>query len=449
MVSAAVIAAANLRWYPPTGSWNLDRNDLAPWTGVAIAAVWMAMLALGETYDSEVVGAGTEEMRKVALSGFTTAAVTAITLYLVKFPLSRIFFVLTIVLGILFLLVGRLALRGVVRSMRRKGHLTHRVLVAGHPARIGELARVLAGDTSQGYEVVGALTRTSDDTVGGLPVVGRVEDLPQVATTLNIESVIVAEGAFTTARGLRHAAWALADSGIHLVVAPGLQDVAFDRLSVRPVGGLPLMYVAPPHRHTVTLFLKRMLDIVGASVAILLATPLVVFAALSIKLHDGGPVLFRQTRVGVDGKRFECLKFRTMVVNAEARLAELMTENENDGVLFKMARDPRVTKPGVWLRRYSIDEIPQFINVLRGDMSLVGPRPPLPREVADYEQEALRRLRVHPGITGLWQVSRRSDLSWEESVRIDLYYVDNWSPVTDILILLRTVLAVVTGKGAY
>lgn len=114
-----------------------------------------------------------------------------------------------------------------------------------------------------------------------------------------------------------------------------------------------------------------------------------------------------------------------------------------------MARDPRVTKPGVWLRRYSIDEIPQFINVLRGDMSLVGPRPPLPREVADYEQEALRRLRVHPGITGLWQVSRRSDLSWEESVRIDLYYVDNWSPVTDILILLRTVRAVVTGKGAY
>ena len=150
MVSAAVIAAANLRWYPPTGSWNLDRNDLAPWTGVAIAAVWMAMLALGETYDSEVMGAGTEEMGKVALSGFTTAAVTAITLYLVKFPLSRIFFVLTIVLGILFLLVGRLALRGVVRSMRRKGHLTHRVLVAGHPARIGELARVLAGDASQG-----------------------------------------------------------------------------------------------------------------------------------------------------------------------------------------------------------------------------------------------------------------------------------------------------------
>lgn len=321
MVSAAVIAAANLRWYPPTGSWNLDRNDLAPWTGVAIAAVWMAMLALGETYDSEVMGAGTEEMRKVALSGFTTAAVTAITLYLVKFPLSRIFFVLTIVLGILFLLVGRLALRGVVRSMRRKGHLTHRVLVAGHPARIGELARVLAGDTSQGYEVVGALTRTSDDTVGGLPVVGRVEDLPQVATSLNIESVIVAEGAFPTARGLRRTAWALADSGIHLVVAPGLQDVAFDRLSVRPV--------------------------------------------------------------------------------------------------------------------------------LRGDMSLVGPRPPLPREVADYEQEALRRLRVHPGITGLWQVSGRSDLSWEESVRIDLYYVDNWSPVTDILILLRTVRAVVTGKGAY
>ena len=244
-------------------------------------------------------------------------------------------------------------------------------------------------------------------------------------------------------------AWALADSQIQLIVAPGIHEISSDRLTVRPVGGLPLMHVDPPRHNDVNHYLKRTLDLVGASVALLLSVPLLAFIALSIKLHGGGPVLFRQTRVGIDGSTFACLKFRTMVLDAEAELDRLRELNESDGVLFKMTDDPRITGLGRWLRKYSLDEIPQFINVLKGDMSLVGPRPPLPAEVADYESDMLRRLRVRPGITGLWQVSARSDLSWEESVRIDLYYVDNWSPVTDALILLRTVKVVMSGDGAY
>ena len=178
-------------------------------------------------------------------------------------------------------------------------------------------------------------------------------------------------------------------------------------------------------------------------------SPVLIAAAVLVKLHDGGPVLFRQTRTGRHGEQFSCLKFRSMVVDAEAHLARLHAESGHDGGLFKMKEDPRITKPGRWLRRFSIDELPQLFNVVRGEMSLVGPRPPLPLEVASYEADTTRRLRVRPGMTGLWQVSGRSDLSWEEAVRLDLYYVDNWSMVQDASILVRTVRAVFGRSGAY
>jgi exopolysaccharide biosynthesis polyprenyl glycosylphosphotransferase len=221
-------------------------------------------------------------------------------------------------------------------------------------------------------------------------------------------------------------------------------------MAMRPVGGLPLVHVEPPRSLGASRWSKRAFDLLGATFLLLLASPVMLVFALATRLQDGGPVLFRQTRVGRDGELFECLKFRSMVVDAEARLGTVRHLNANaDGLLFKAQHDPRVTRVGSVMRRYSIDELPQLINVINGDMSLIGPRPALPAEVRRYAPDVQRRLHVRPGVTGLWQVSGRSDLSWDDTVRLDLYYVDNWSVVQDLSILAKTIHAVVRSRGAY
>jgi exopolysaccharide biosynthesis polyprenyl glycosylphosphotransferase len=232
-------------------------------------------------------------------------------------------------------------------------------------------------------------------------------------------------------------------------MAPGVTDVSSERIRVRPVAGLPLLHLDRPRHQDALRWAKRTFDLVGSSLLLVLVSPLLAFAAWKIKRFDGGPVLFRQIRVGRDGEFFTCLKLRSMVVDAEQALPELHTVAGYDEGLFKLAQDPRITKPGQWIRRFSVDELPQLVNVLRGDMSLVGPRPPLPSEVDRYTLTQARRLRVRPGMTGLWQVSGRSDLSWTESIRLDLYYVDNWSMIQDVVILVRTVGAVLSSRGAY
>jgi exopolysaccharide biosynthesis polyprenyl glycosylphosphotransferase len=228
-----------------------------------------------------------------------------------------------------------------------------------------------------------------------------------------------------------------------------VSDVSRQRVHVRPVGGLPLLHIDPPRHVRARRRAKRVFDVVFTCALLVAVAPVLLFIALSVKLHDQGPVLFRQTRTGRDGLEFPCLKFRTMVVDAEDRLAGLHAEQGLNGLLFKMENDPRITRPGRWLRRFSLDELPQLFNVLRGDMSLVGPRPPLPSEVAAYDGLTRRRLHVRPGMTGLWQVSGRSDLSWTEAIRLDLYYVDNWSMVQDVSILAKTLGAVLGSRGAY
>jgi exopolysaccharide biosynthesis polyprenyl glycosylphosphotransferase len=260
---------------------------------------------------------------------------------------------------------------------------------------------------------------------------------------------VVAGGAFSTAADVRRVVWALEGSHVDLVVIPSLIDVAGPRIHFRPVAGLPLIHVEPPQAEGAGRWGKRLFDVVGASVVLLLSLPVMLAVVLAIKLDDRGPALFRQERVGRRGQVFPCLKFRSMSTNAEERLLELLEQNLSDGVMFKMRTDPRVTRVGRWIRRFSLDELPQLLNVLRGDMSLVGPRPPLPREVDLYGDDVGRRLLVRPGMTGLWQVSGRSALSWRETVRLDLYYVDNWSMVGDMLILARTLRAVLSPRGAY
>jgi exopolysaccharide biosynthesis polyprenyl glycosylphosphotransferase len=248
---------------------------------------------------------------------------------------------------------------------------------------------------------------------------------------------------------LRELAWELEASGTDVYVAPALLDVAGPRTTIRPVAGLPLLHVDHPELTGPKQAVKAAFDKVVAGLGLLLTAPLFLLVAVRIKLHDHGPVFFRQVRVGKDGRRFRVFKFRTMVVDAEQRKLQLTASNEGAGALFKMRTDPRVTKPGAWLRRWSLDELPQLLNVLIGDMSLVGPRPALPDEVARYHDHMRRRLVVKPGITGLWQVSGRSDLSWADAVRLDLRYVENWSLALDLQVLWKTGYAVVRGSGAY
>ena len=248
---------------------------------------------------------------------------------------------------------------------------------------------------------------------------------------------------------LRRLAWSLEERNVDLVVSPGILEVAGPRLSIRPAAGMPLLHVERPVMAGSRRVVKSLVDKVLTLGLILAALPALVLVGLLVRLDSSGPIFFRQKRVGAQGEEFDMLKFRTMVVDAEERLAELAAQHDGNAVLFKMKDDPRVTRVGKFLRRYSVDELPQLVNVLKGQMSLVGPRPPLPREVAGYEPDAIRRLRVRPGLTGLWQVSGRSDLSWEESLRLDLWYVDNWSLVLDLQILFRTARAVLRGSGAY
>ncbi len=233
------------------------------------------------------------------------------------------------------------------------------------------------------------------------------------------------------------------------MLAPSLTDVAGPRIHTPPVAGLPLIHVESPEFRGARKWVKGLFDRTAAGLGLLLLSPVLAMLAVAIKIDSRGPVIFRQKRVGLGGTEFDVLKFRSMVVDAEAMVAELAAHNESDGLLFKMRSDPRVTRVGNVLRRWSLDELPQLINVVLGEMSLVGPRPPLPTEVAWYDQDVARRLLVKPGMTGLWQVSGRSDLSWEESIRLDLYYVENWSLAADLTILWKTVGAVVGSRGAY
>jgi exopolysaccharide biosynthesis polyprenyl glycosylphosphotransferase len=250
--------------------------------------------------------------------------------------------------------------------------------------------------------------------------------------------------------GLRELSWELENLDVDLLVAPGVVDVAGPRLHMRPVAGLPLIHVEKPQYHGAKRFQKRAFDIVFSGMALLFGLPLLLLIALAVKLTSRGPVFYRQERIGLDGEPFEMIKFRTMVVGADGMLEEVAHLNESDsGVLFKIRKDPRVTWLGRFLRKYSLDELPQFINAFTGQMSVVGPRPPLETEVATYDDQTMRRLLVKPGITGLWQVSGRSDLSWEDSVRLDMFYVENWSIMADIVIALKTARAVFTHSGSY
>ncbi|MEU2394678.1 sugar transferase [Streptomyces sp. NPDC007369] len=346
-------------------------------------------------------------------------------------------------------------------AARREAQAVSRVLVIGEPAAADSVISHLAARTDHPYVVVGVVPVGSGPVDGGVPVAGRLDAQSSAAPTADASAVLgavrshhadlvlVAPGARIAGERLRRIAWALHDAGLELAVFPGLVEVSVKRLETLSAGGLAVLRVAPPVSRGVQPVLKSVLDRAGAAFGLLLLSPLFLAIVLAIRLGSRGPAFYTQQRIGRDGVPFTMWKFRTMVVDADRLKAELAGANENDGLMFKIRRDPRVTRVGRLLRRTSLDELPQLLNVLTGQMSLVGPRPPLPEEVARYDEVELRRLTVRPGMTGLWQISGRSDLSWDETIQLDLQYVDNWSFTSDVDVMGRTLRAVVDGRGAY
>jgi exopolysaccharide biosynthesis polyprenyl glycosylphosphotransferase len=280
-------------------------------------------------------------------------------------------------------------------------------------------------------------------------VVGGIQEIAAAVRRMDADTIAVAGVTAVPSEALRRLSWELEGSGVDLVVAPAITDIAGPRIVVRPMNGLPVLHVGEPAFSGAQRVLKHGIEVMISALLLLVLFPLLLAVAVLIKLTTPGPVLFKQGRVGHGGRFFVMYKFRTMRCGAESERDNLSVLNELDGPLFKLRSDPRVTPFGRWLRRYSVDELPQLWNVLMGSMSLVGPRPPLPEEVDAFPIDARRRLLVKPGITGLWQVSGRSDLSWEETLRLDLYYIDNWSVPYDLALLWRTVTAVLAGRGAY
>ncbi|MBB3042217.1 sugar transferase [Nocardioides soli] len=413
---------------------------------------WLVLIAALGGYRDDLFGAGTDEYKRVLHASLAAAGLLGVGCYLAKFQLSRGFFVLAFGLGIPALLFGRYLLRRAVHRARRQGRLRYRVLIAGSPTHVDEVAAVLRRESWLGYHVAGALVPAKDvgeETAAGIPILGATERATELARARDADVIFFAGGALTSPTQLRRIAWDLERDEVQVVMAPSVTDVSNERVRMRPVGGLPLIHIDPPRATDASRWGKRLFDIVGSVALIVVFSPIFLFASARVWMHDRGPILFRQTRIGRDGGEFTCLKYRTMVVNADRFIARMQADLGQSALLFKVKDDPRITAPGRWLRRYSIDELPQLFNVLRGDMSLVGPRPQVAREVALYDSAMARRLRVRPGMTGLWQVSGRSELSLEEAIRLDLYYVDNWSMLQDLSILGRTLGAVFSSRGAY
>jgi exopolysaccharide biosynthesis polyprenyl glycosylphosphotransferase len=434
----------------PTGS-QIPYVLVAP--GLVLA--WLISLKALGCYDDRVIGYGADEYRRVSSASLRLAGAIAIVGYIADVGVSRGFLGITFAVGTVGLEVARFAARKRLHRARSLGAgWSRKVLVVGDTAHVLELVHTLRREPYAGYQVVGAcipdaLLAPVAQRLGDVPVVGSFRGIPEAATAIGADTVAVTASGELTATRLRRLGWQLEGTGVDLVVAPALTDVAGPRIHTRPVAGLPLIHVEAPEFRGARKLVKGLVDRSVSSLALAVLLPLIAFIALAIKLDSRGPVLFRQVRVGRGGQEFGVFKFRTMVVNADAMLAELTARNETDGLMFKMRQDPRVTRVGRLLRKWSLDELPQLVNVLLGQMSLVGPRPPLPSEVARYDGDVARRLLVKPGMTGLWQVSGRSDLSWEDGIRLDLYYVENWSLAADLTILWKTFGAVLHGRGAY
>jgi exopolysaccharide biosynthesis polyprenyl glycosylphosphotransferase len=417
---------------------------------LAIIPLWLLLFHLAGAYRPEYLNAGGDAMRRFVAGVVGGVFALGFVSFLFNLQLSRLFVAFVAVYVLLGGALLRFGFRRHIRARNARGELVQRALIVGTDADASQLAAALDRDPDSSYEVVGFLDEEAPvgHAVAGHPVLGRPQATLEVAEEHGVGVVIVSPAGVSPGT-LRDVTIALEGTPVDLAVAPSLFQVVTRRMTIETVGNVPILHVDQIRLERSKAVLKRTVDILAASTLLVLSLPLWTLASIAVRRSSPGPVLFWQERIGRDGEPFEMLKFRTMYEDAEARRAELEHLNEADGLMFKMTDDPRVTAAGRFLRRWSIDELPQLINVLRGDMSMVGPRPPLPDEVAQYDAWHLRRLRIRPGITGVWQVSGRSDVPFDEAVRMDLFYIENWSLGTDLLLLTRTVKAVLSREGAW
>jgi exopolysaccharide biosynthesis polyprenyl glycosylphosphotransferase len=464
IVIGVVLLITRLRFHTLSPFAPFTEGDIHVQYGVislALIAIWLLALMFDGSRDSKVLGSGPREYQRVLWSSAGAFLAVLMFAFFTQTELARTYVAGVFALGTLALLLSRWLWRSWLSRQRLTGRYSSQVLLAGSLESVRIVAEELARHPEAGYWVVGACLSESDQALlsspnialshRSIPVLGTQQRALESMNSVGADTLVITSADDLPPQRVRELSWGLEPGRQHLVVAPSLLDVGGPRIHTRPVAGVPLMHVETPRFEGAKRYIKRAFDIVASSVFIVLLSPLLIYAALAVKLGSDGPILFRQERTGLGGKQFMMLKFRSMVTNAEELLKKLQDTERAEGntVMFKMKDDPRVTPIGKFLRRFSIDELPQLFNVLMGTMSLVGPRPPLQREVETYEQHVHRRFMVKPGITGLWQVSGRSNLSWDETVRLDLYYVENWSLTGDVVILWKTARAVIGSDGAY
>ncbi len=422
-----------------------------------IAAAWLIVLQVFDTRDPHIIGDGVLEYRRLVRATSLMFGALAIASVLFKWDMSRGFLAISFPLGLVGLIASRHGWRRWLAAQRRKGLNVSRVLVVGGPEAAQRLAATFSGRADTGMRVVGLwavdsapestlrLTATTTD----IPVFDRGHDILDAIRNASADTVIVTRSDHLGPDGMRELTWSLEGLNVELLVSPNLVDVSAPRMQLGRVANEPFIHLQKPQYAEAGNVLKALMDRAGGALILMAASPLLALAFLAIKTTSPGPAFFLQDRIGKDGRPFRIYKLRTMRTNADQELASLLEEQgAGDSPFFKVTNDPRITRIGHWLRRYSVDELPQLINVLRGEMSLVGPRPQRAEEVSLYDHRARRRLTVRPGMTGLWQVSGRSDLPWEEAVRLDLYYVENWSMTGDLLILWKTIQTVISAHGA-
>jgi exopolysaccharide biosynthesis polyprenyl glycosylphosphotransferase len=423
--------------------------------GIGLAIAWLVALSATRSRSTRVFGAGITEYQRVVNATLLTFGGLAIIALLADLNLARGYLAVAFPAGLVCLFLGRFLLRSWLIARRREGKLLTDALILGSESDSRRVMKQLASHPSVGYKASGvAFTHgetgfsSSTDGAEQIPVF-KYDELVTAVRARGIRAVIVAGELPGGPKQIKELGWRLENFGVELILISALTDIAGPRIQFRPVDGLPMVHVDLPQYKGFNHVMKRVADVGLAVLALAFFSLPMLAIAVVVKLDSAGPVLFGQERVGVQGTRFKMFKFRSMAADAEDRRASLLDRNDGKGPLFKLRSDPRITRVGGFLRRYSLDELPQLLNVLRGEMSIVGPRPPLADEVALYEQHATRRLLIKPGVTGLWQVSGRSNLTWDETVRLDLYYVENWSIVGDLIILGKTVRAVLRREGAY
>jgi exopolysaccharide biosynthesis polyprenyl glycosylphosphotransferase len=440
VVSAALCSALGTK---PEGSTELSA------IGLLALPLWLGVFARYRLYQTAAVTSFTSEFSRVVHAVVAAIVCTALVEVVIAAPISRAWLFILLLVALAGILAERSALRAFFRHARARGRLKRRVVMVGTNAEALSVVNMLHSAPELGYQVVGLLDcDTEYGVVPPVPVLGQWRDAVDIVAEVGATGVIIAASAMDVPLANRLAR-ELMERGYHIELTSGLVDISTSRLIPRPLGRRPVIHVEPVRRFGWRAVAKRMFDFVIAGGLLLILSPILIIAAIAIKLDSPGSVFFRQQRVGKGGTAFGVLKLRTMLADAEEMLPALQSQSDVDGPLFKMRNDPRVTRVGRVLRTWSIDELPQLWNVLRGDMSIVGPRPALEGEISGWSEGLRNRLRVKPGITGMWQVNGRSSASFDDYERYDLYYVDNWSLLFDLAIILKTVPVVLLRRGAY